>query len=215
MALNPLSADEMLTAIQCLHKVMTQKWPQNIGPALFVHGNVDLKDELLENTVDLFKKYKMEYLLLNGMTVEECITEKINYHGYEDWKKTLIEKFKIPESQIHPVSPAHHTFAEATSLVKICQEKKWKKIAIASLPYHSLRCALTHLAAQQKANVQRQLYMAQPFAIEWQITMTKQLLGGEILKTSRQYMILEEWERILRYQKKGDCAPFADLLNAL
>ncbi len=186
-------------------------WPQFRVDALFVHGNVDLQLELLDLAAEFFKKNKVAALVVNGMTEKECVEQKINCLGIE---KTLahLQNLGVPTEAVHSVRPARHTLEEAQSLHRLAQQKNWKHLGFLSLPYHTLRCALTHLAAQKQASHRISLHPLNLSEVIWSQKVAKQLLGQEQIQISRLQMIQEEMDRIERYQKKGDCVSFAELV---
>ncbi|MBY0472270.1 YdcF family protein [bacterium] len=203
----------MLEMMQAMALSLAHALPDENLPALFVHGNKDLEKSSLTLAAQLWREGRVKHLVLNGMTEAECRDMKINYNGAEVWHRWLVQEGKVNPDFIVQVRPGRHTYEEADAFHRLCAERNWNAVAYLSFPYHILRCSLTHLAAMKRLGATRALYPVSLKAVVWFEPVSKQLLGENTIVRPRLEMFDEEWRRIQQYQKKGDCASLAEMIE--
>ena len=201
-----------LALFQSLHYVLGQSEPQKELPApIYIHGNWDNEEKLLEKAAQLYRRNPKHYIVLNGMTSKESLDQRINYKGADIWSKEL-EKHGVDREKIFCTESSPHTYAEAETLIQLMKEKNEKEFVFISLPYHILRCTLSHRAAAMNLNYETHFYPASVQGLHWTDTFTKQLMGEDQVTLSRIKMLEWEWERIKTYQEKKNCSSIEEAI---
>ena len=106
----------------------------------------------------------------------------------------------LPKEIIHFEEVGVHTHAEAKRAMELAEEKDWKTILIATSPHHQYRAFLTFLKAMRDASLDLNLVNAPA-----NLSMTEKTPWGR-----RTDLLVQEFAKIIEYQKKGDVASYED-----
>lgn len=105
----------------------------------------------------------------------------------------LIKK-GIPKNKIIIENTSQNTYDQATEVMKIIREKKWKSVILVASEFHQPRAYLTFLKAMEKFKLELKIFNA-PASHLW---FEKTKWGFERIDLLR-----KEFEKIKDYQKKG------------
>ena len=119
--------------------------------------------------------------------------------------KNALLKRGVPAKAVLFEETGMHTRGEADRIVSLAAEHGWKRILIVTSPHHQYRAFLTFLKAMRDAGLSLDLTNA-PAPLSWE---------EETPQGTRRSLLQGEWERIARYQEKGDVATFADGVSYL
>lgn len=137
------------------------------------------------------------------------------YPGIDVWRQALdedhayagtIEGVDIGRTDIM------HTRIEAEALVRHAQAEGYASLYIVSAPFHQLRAFMTAVTVALEEAPSLRLYSAPGGPLPWKARVTHS--QGTLTET-RADLIGHEWERIVRYQKKGDLGSISDVLDYL
>ena len=137
------------------------------------------------------------------------------YPGYSVWEKELCA-MGIPKASILGVdlrgADSLNTLIEANALIWHAKQHHYTEIYVTAAPFHQLRAFMTSVTAAQQYYPQINLYSYNGSALPWlehvvhsqgeTAGLRKELIGGE-------------FDRIRKYQHKGDLATDADVLTYL
>ena len=111
----------------------------------------------------------------------------------------------VPKSAIYVEEKAKHTLGEAKRAMELAKREGWKSMILVTSPHHQFRAFLTFLKVVRKATLDILLVNA-PARLPW---------FGDNPWGKRTDLMEGEFKRIDEYQKKGDCATFAEGLKYL
>lgn len=106
----------------------------------------------------------------------------------------------LPRRALFFEKSAAHTRAEAECAFRLAIELGWKNIIIVTSPHHQYRAFLTFLKAMNDAGLDLELVNA-PARLSW----TEQTPWGR-----RVDLLAQEFDRITKYQGKGDVASYKE-----
>lgn len=186
--------------------------------AIFLHSRDDAENEMAALVASLYHHSLAPFIVVNGTTRKqwEEVLHGDLFGGYELWKAKLFE-YKVPEMAILPTLTAFTTVMEASRLVEMAQEYKWKSITISALPYHMLRCFLSVIKAMQFVDIEGDIavYNRTLFSFDWRRDAPKLLVCGDIEKRDRIGHITGEYERIVNLSRRGEIATLEEMFAYL
>lgn len=140
---------------------------------------------------------------------------KSGYPGYSIWEKILRE-MGVPESSLSGVdlreTASLNTLIEANAMIQYAKHNQYTDIYVVASPFHQLRAFMTSVTAAQKYYPEINIYSHNGHPLPWQDRVAHS--QGETSGLRRE-LIGGEFERIKKYQQKGDLAKDADVLNYL
>lgn len=162
---------------------------------------------------------KAQYLLLadsEGERVGEN-TPLAAYPGKSLWTQRLT-KLGVNQEQIiyspHLVTGERgfHTKSEAEAFLQTAVERKFRTAVVLTQPHQILRAMLGVVKVINEKNLQINVWCVTPESTDWD----KEVKGSQGMKRKpRREHILDEVERILKYQDQGDIASFDELFAYL
>ncbi|MFA4941302.1 MAG: YdcF family protein [Patescibacteria group bacterium] len=123
-----------------------------------------------------------------------------NYGSFSD----IGEKVKqagVPSKDIILEKESTHTREQAINIIKMCKDKKWKRIILVASHYHQARAFLTFLKAMQEEKIKIQIINAPANNLGW---FSANKWG------KRMDLLDAEFERINKYSKLGHIATYTD-----
>ena len=111
-----------------------------------------------------------------------------------------LQKEGVPKSALYVEEKALHTLGEARRALALAKKAGWKSLILVTSPHHQFRAFLTFLKTMRDANLDLLLVNA-PANLPW---------FGDNPWGKRSELLQGEFDRIEEYQKKGDCASFAE-----
>ena len=140
---------------------------------------------------------------------------KSGYPGYSIWKKKLGE-MGVPESSLLGVdlreTASLNTLIEANAMIRFAEQQQYTSIYVVASPFHQLRAFMTSVTAAQKYYPEIKIYSHNGHPLPWLDRVVHS--QGETSGLRRE-LIGGEFERIKKYQQKGDLAQDTDVLNYL
>jgi uncharacterized SAM-binding protein YcdF (DUF218 family) len=112
----------------------------------------------------------------------------------------------VPEKSIVLEESSQNTREQAVEVMKLAQEKAWKKLIIVASHYHQYRAFLTFLKAMREAELDLVLMNAPVRDLPW---------FKDDTQGKRVDLLAKEFERIAEYQKKGHVASYEDGIEYL
>ena len=176
--------------------------------ATLLHGAPARSDELdlrLMEKVARSRIISNELIVINGLTAKQCQELNLAYVGFEKWLK-LIRPAYVPRSRIVVMPASRNTAEESRNFLLMAKERGWKKVTIASYPYHVLRCFLQIIALMKEMDMMDLHVSCATFqGIDWNREMKKPVLGGQTVLGTGDIAgtlprhIAEEFQRIVAY----------------
>ncbi|MDD5110181.1 MAG: YdcF family protein [Patescibacteria group bacterium] len=196
-------ADQTLWA-EFLTRVLCDRLPRPAAvPVYLFEQTADNQSSVLDAAVTLWREGRVQFLALSGYG------NRLGYPGGAVWKKYLLSH-GVPELKIRLVhddpsgSTQFNTFLEAQSLVRTAKQSGWTSLAICASPFHQPRAFLSTVSAALHDYPELRVYNTVGNVLLWDEKVTH---SQGVLKATRAGLIGTEWERIIRYQKKGDLVP--------
>lgn len=140
---------------------------------------------------------------------------KSGYPGYSVWEKTLGE-MGVPESSLLGVdlreTASLNTLIEANAMIRFAEQHQYTGIYVVASPFHQLRAFMTSVTAAQRYYPEIKIYSYNGHPLPWldRVAHSQGETSG-----LRSELIGGEFERIKKYQQKGDLAGDADVLDYL
>lgn len=137
------------------------------------------------------------------------------YPGPADWSYRLVHQYGVADSRLKviPLQGPPNTFAEALALVQYAVACRLRIITICAAPFHQLRAFLSVLGAMRKLAIDYlRVYNHVGNALPWS---EEALHSQGKLRATRVELILEEYQRIVRYTAKGDLVTIGEALAYL
>lgn len=186
--------------------------------AIFIHAQDYLKDDLLDRAAELYLDFDLRpKIVINGLDKYE---DKENSSGYAEWRRVLMF-FGVESQDILKIPGSYHTGEEAMEIVKLCENKGWKKLIIFAAPQHLPRCFLTVLGVLLRRDTENiNVYCATVMNYDWQNEFERHsILSGSVAGNGFNHFE-DEFERILKYRNSyltGDpkITPVASVKSAL
>ncbi len=157
-------------------------------------------------------------LLEEGRVKRILITNsgpKSGYPGYAAWQEALVG-MGVPKSAIQGVDlkkeASLNTLIESNALVQHTKLHRYNTLYVTASPFHQVRAFMTAITAAQNYYPQIKLHSFNGHPLPWLQSVAHS--QGETTG-SRTELINAEFERILKYQKKGDLALDEDILTYL
>lgn len=137
-----------------------------------------------------------------------------NFAGFETWRRELCSRGVRKEDVIAINSSENsiNTLNEAQALVRFAKDRRLGSIYITAAPFHQLRAFMTTISVAKKEFPKLRVYNAVGSRLNWS---EYGVHSGGVLKGRRYEFLESEWERIMRYHKKGDLISLAEALAYL
>ena len=136
--------------------------------------------------------------------------------GFEFQKYELIWH-KVPEAAIIPleVPPEPfmvHTRSEAELLVRYARAHQWGSVIVCAASFHQVRAFASVVTIALREYPTLRIYSAPGTPLNWK-NRVRHSQGA--LQNERKALIQEEYNRLVKYHKKGDLASNDEILNYL
>jgi hypothetical protein len=175
--------------------------------AIFIHVNQDVEivHRLAERAVELYRQGYGQHIVVNGLSREDAIAQNVSHEGFAYWQEVFVKQYNVPESTVLPIKPSQNTPQETVHFLELAKEHNWKNALFLAVPSQLIRAYLQMVALVQnhKSTVQIRFQTSHE-PIEWRKEITKQLVGGGILKGTRSEHIREEVKRLSLYMRGCD-----------
>lgn len=180
--------------------ILTDNIPKrtDIG-AIFVHASGgDLDKEVLGAVSAVYRRLSGTRIVLNGLNPYHYGNTSLD--NPESWEKYLIAE-GILKADIILTSPVKHSGAEAEQFVRMCAQRKWQRVVVATRPYHIPRCFLNHVGWAVSLGVATKFYCT-TVNCDWteEISVHRNI-GGETKAMRLNHLVLE-LKRIRDYREK-------------
>lgn len=140
---------------------------------------------------------------------------KSGYPGFSEWKYKL-QKTGCPIERIEGVEIddtfSLNTLIESEALIRFAKQKGYPSLFVVAPPFQQLRAFMTSVTVALREYPELSLYSYPAVAMPWQEEVVH---SQGTLKATRSELIHMEFERINKYQKKGDLASFEEVLTYL
>ncbi|MBI5077507.1 YdcF family protein [Candidatus Falkowbacteria bacterium] len=173
--------------------------------AMFIHGAPARDDQLDYRLLSRVVQAKNEKFILNGLTAKQCQELNLSYVGFEEWQRLLREN-NVAQENIIIMPASKHTAEESRNFLLLVKKNGWKKVAIASYPYHILRCFLQIIELIKEMDmIDLRVSCVTFYGIDWNRKLEKPVLNGQtVLGTGNvigalSIHIAEEFKRIVAY----------------
>lgn len=186
-------------------RVLADFLPENFKPNAiyaFAHPKSNQAPGL-NKAAKLYKKFRVPVAI--------CGHKASGYDGFTSWQRQLVKR-GLPKKHIlavpHPKGLIN-TLSESQALIQFAKQRHWQKLIIASTPYHQIRAFMTLTGIVQKYYPKLKLYSQPGLPGDWN---TVAIHHQGIFKAKRRRFLRSEFQRILKYQKKGDLLSAAQVL---
>ena len=137
------------------------------------------------------------------------------YPGYEIWRNALLQE-SIEESQIKGV-PFHpslslNTLTESEAMVRLAKENSFRVLWIVASPFQQLRAFMTMISVSLREYPELKVYSRPGSALSW---LEEVVHSQGVVRNTRSQLIHSEFDRIRKYQDKGDIASNDEILTYL
>jgi hypothetical protein len=157
-------------------------------------------------------------LLSKGLVDQLLITNsepKSGYPGYASWEKELLH-MGVPSASIagvdHNDEACLNTLVEAVGMIAHAKRVHYARMYVVASPFHQLRAFMTSITAALRKFPEVKIYSYNGVSLPWTDTVTHSQ-GATV--GSRKELLYGEFERIRKYQEKGDLALESDVLAYL
>lgn len=137
------------------------------------------------------------------------------YPGFDAWSGKL-QDLGISEENIIGIPVGElsslNTLIEAESLVRFARARGYFSLGITAAPFHQLRAFITTVSVAMREFPQLKLFSYPGVALPWNEEVAH---SQGIEKGTRAEILTAEFERVFKYQNKGDILPFGEILNYL
>lgn len=214
-----------MNQLELTHRIMVLtmgRFPLKPVNAVFIFGRAyrdyeatDGDSGILRTAVELYRQRLTQYLSFPG-TKGHCAadgtTVTTTYPGPEVFSQHL-QALGVPAENIIPTAEAPpHTRGDSDAFVELSKQRGWDNAVVVMHPHQVLRSMLGILKSFEKHNHKMLILPVCPFRVNW----NKNVYGSQgTLLLKRHAHIQQEWERILRFQQKGDLASLEDLNSYL
>lgn len=138
---------------------------------------------------------------------------KSGYPGFETWRAQLLA-LQIEPKQLQGVeiedTPTLNTLVEAQALIKFAKRQGLTSLYVMAAPFHQIRAFMTAITVALGEYPTLKIYSQPGAALPWHQEVSH---SQGTLIAKRSDLIKGELERIETYQRKGDLAGPADVLN--
>src|SRR3989344_119692 len=138
------------------------------------------------------------------------------YAGVNTWRRILLNQ-DVPEWSITGVIEAVNDFppstdAEATGLVRLAKERGWITTVIISPQIHQFRGFISTVSAAISEDISLKIYNCVGTPMHWcDSTVHSQGMAGQM----KDLLMIQEWEKMVRYHAKGDLITVEQSLDYL
>ncbi|MDQ3014266.1 MAG: YdcF family protein [bacterium] len=154
--------------------------------AVLIHGaparDNELDQRLLASVVEKYKARKVSAIVINGLSVDDCVAKNLAYAGYEPWQQFLMSQGVHPDD-IVILEPSVHTGAESVNFLKLAFQNGWGKLMISTHPHHQMRCFLQIISMIKELGISCDVYNAPGPGIPWKKILIKTALKGGTVNT--------------------------------
>lgn len=158
------------------------------------------------------------FLVENSFTTKILILQteaKGGFPGFNEWKPQL-QAAGITEEQIEGVEAGQlsllNTLVESEALIRSAKKMGYNSLFVIAPPFQQLRAFMTAATVVLREYPELKLYSYPAQAMSWHEFVVHS--QGTLMAT-RKDLIHSEFDRIARYQKKGDLASYKEVLQYL
>ncbi len=170
--------------------------------------------QTMDNEISVIQRvsYLPGFIMIpdNGSGTEFC-----GYLGADHWTDLLVEN-GVSRAAIQklfiPAATNSNTFVEAVALVKKAKEEHWKNCTVVAPSFHLPRVFLSMISAALRSYPELKIWAYPGVSQSWSENVVH---SQGITRGTRSEIMLGEFERIERYQEKGDLVSFGDAFQYL
>jgi uncharacterized SAM-binding protein YcdF (DUF218 family) len=184
--------------------------PETIADAAYLYGQTE------DNQVSVLSAARK--LIHENLARKIVIVDsgpKSGYPGYAVWKAEMLEA-GIAEEIMETIdlreSNSLNTLIEANAMIDHVKQNGYTSVFVVASPFHQLRAFMTSVTAALNHYPQVRLYSYNGHPLSWLDTVVHS--QGKTMGP-RKTLIQAEYDRILRYQQKGDLASVGSVLRYL
>lgn len=196
--------------------VLLSDYPKRPVDALFFFGRSWFdagKGDLFLLASDLYRAGMIKNIVIPGTEGErfgETVPHQAN-PGRTLWTSRLV-RMEIPPEVIHHSKAGYHTKAEGDAFLEMAQKEGWRSAVSLTHPHQAVRAMLGLVRTINIQELNFDVYAVAPQTTNW----GKRVKGSQGLERKSRFEHIEgEFERIIRYQEKGDLASFQELFAYL
>lgn len=187
--------------------------PQKVSVLFFHSRGIGDEVEIVDHIQTLYKQKYFSYVALVDTEGERF--GETTPHAANPGKTaytSLLNKKGIPHKVITYTTPAYNTYEECKSFIDAAKKRKWNTAITISHPHQKLRIMLGYVSVMNQADYFIKVYPLSPSVTDWELSV----YGSQSLEQKpRRMHIADEYERILKYQKRGQLATFKELITYL
>lgn len=192
--------------------VAISDWPIEPVDAIFFHGRGEGDfDGLFEIAENIWRESRAR-IAINGLNGVEEAKKREGYLAPDSsfYIAGLI-KLGVFSGDIVIGKPCLNTNEENDEFVKLAKANGWKSAAMIGQPHQVLREFLGAVQSTKKFDYAMRLYCASPKSPPW----FKEVFANISVNKRMQRIdfVFEEFERIIRYRKKGDLCSFEEFFE--
>ena len=158
------------------------------------------------------------FLLNNSVSSKILILQtkaKSGYPGFAEWSHQL-QELGLPMREIEGIkieeTAGINTLVESEALIRFAKQQGYSSLFVVSPPFHLLRAFMTAVTVAIKEYPELLIYSYPGVTLPWQEEVAH---SQGALRATRCDLIHEEFERIDKYQNKGDLASYKQVLSYL
>lgn len=190
-------------------RVFSDKYPDVQIQSIIVFAHtIDNYQSTLEKACEIYSESKVPIIISGAGSIS-------GYVGCSKYKNTLL-KLGVNRNDIiisEPVdSQILHTRNESQAYIQTLKEFQITNGFIISVPFHQVRAFMTMVSVAIEQNFNIKLYNCPVEKFDWNKTITH---SQGILRKEARELIYEEFDRIKKYNNKGDLESVEAVLNYL
>jgi hypothetical protein len=158
----------------------------------------DNQDAVFASAERLYQNQRIRHILISKSPAQS------GYPGYQIWRAALIQTGIDPKDIIcvdFEPGGTLNTLTEAQAMVCFAKQAAYRSLYVTAPPFHLVRAFMTAVTATLQLYPQLALYSSPGKTLPWE----KEVAHSQgTTQGSRKDLIAAEFERIHKYQKKGD-----------
>lgn len=198
---------ELLDAVQAT-TILLSDWPSEETDTIFFHARAwEDDDGLFPLATELCQTRKAKRVTINGGQGGRP-GSTVGGQNWPGWREYLSRLWELGVKHVYGTDVANNTKEENEMFLKVAVRHEWRSAIILGQPHHILREFLGMIASMRDHKYWMRIYAVAPETTNW----AKPVYGSPGISLSPRFEhITQEFERIPRYQAKGDLAKYYEL----
>ncbi len=191
-------------------RVLCDVRPGNsVGGAVLFSQTSDNQNSVFSTAKNIIKRKLAEkiFIVKSG--------PKSGYPGFSSWKNEL-GKLEIQSNKIVGVELINNyslnTLIESEAFIHYAAQKKFNSLYVVSSPFHQLRAFMTMVTVALRYYPDILIFSYLGMSLPW---LDRVVHSQGTLSGTRKDLIKAEFDRIVKYQRKGDLASEREIIDYL